>query len=84
METYSDPDNDGLGKVVHGDEDQDIVIDAEHSSREVDLEGDGESVTGVCEDLNYCLRRILFPRLEEEENGVEEELSSFNYLKVRF
>ena len=48
METYTDPDNDGLEKVMHGDEDQDIVIDAEHSSREVDLEGDGESVTGVC------------------------------------
>ena len=32
---------DGLENWMHGDEDQDIVIDTEHASREVDPEEDG-------------------------------------------
>ena len=43
---------------MHGDEDQDIVIDTEHASREVDPEEDGvvpangEAVASVDEGLN--------------------------------
>ena len=44
---------------MHGDEDQDIVIDTEHASREVDPEGEGEAVAGVDEGLNSCLGNIL-------------------------
>ena len=58
--------------MFHGDEDEDNVIDTEHTSREVDPEGDGEAVAGVDEGLNSCLGNIL-PRQEGEENGEEEE-----------
>ena len=57
---------------MHGDEDQDIVIDTEHASREVDPEGQGEAVAGVDEGLISGLGNIL-PRQEGEENGEEEE-----------
>ena len=60
------------------DEDQDIVIDTEHASREVDPEEDGvvpangEAVASVDEGLNSWLGRIL-PKQEEKENEEEEE-----------
>ena len=37
MESYSDSDDDGLKIGMHGDED--IVIDTEHASRQVGMEG---------------------------------------------
>ena len=62
MKTYSDSVNDDLEIVMHGDEMririQDIVIDTEHASREVDPEEDGvvpangEAVASVDEGLN--------------------------------
>ena len=39
MESYSDSDDDGLKIGMHGDEDEDIVIDTEHASRQVGMEG---------------------------------------------
>ena len=64
---------DGLENWMHGDEDQDIVIDTEHASREVDTEGEGEAVAGV--DGNSCLGKIL-PRQEGEEHGEEESINN--------
>ena len=46
MESYCDSDNDGLEIGMHGDEDEDIVIDTEYASRQVDTEGGGEAVAG--------------------------------------
>ena len=59
MESYSDIDNGGSENGMHGDEDQDIIIDTEHASREVDPEGEGEAVAGVDKGLNSCLGNIL-------------------------
>ena len=81
MESCSDSDSndDGLeiGRRRHGHGDEDIVINTEHASKEVDAEGDGEAeaVAGVDEGMNSCLGRIL-PRREGDESGDEEESSS--------
>ena len=48
MESYSDSDDDGLEIGMHGDEDT-IVMDTEHASRQVDTEGGGEAVADVDE-----------------------------------
>ena len=78
MESCSDSDSndDGLeiGRRRHGHGDEDIVINTEHASKEVDAEGDGEAeaVAGVDEGMNSCLGRIL-PRQEGDESGDEEE-----------
>ena len=70
MESCSDSDSndDGLEKGRHGHGDEDIVINTEHASKEVDAEGDGEAeaVAGVDEGMNSCLGRIL-PRREGDE-----------------
>ena len=67
MESCSDSDSndDGLEIGRHGHGDEDIVINTEHASKEVDAEGDGEAeaVAGVDEGMNSCLGRIL-PRRE--------------------
>ena len=72
----SDSNDDGLEIGRHGHGDEDIVINTEHASKEVDAEGDGEAeaVAGVDEGMNSCLGRIL-PRREGEgdESGDEEE-----------
>ena len=47
--SYIDLDNDGLEIGMNGDEDEDIVIDTEHASRQVDTEGGGEAVADVDE-----------------------------------
>ena len=76
MESCSDSDSndDGLEIGRHGHGDEDIVINTEHASKEVDAEGDGEAeaVAGVDEGMNSCLGRIL-PRREGDESGDEEE-----------
>ena len=76
MESCSDSDSndDGLEIGRHGHGDEDIVINTEHASKEVDAEGDGEAeaVAGVDEGMNSCLGRIL-PRWEGDESGDEEE-----------
>ena len=63
MESCSDSDSndDGLEIGRHGHGDEDIVINTEHASKEVDAEGDGEAeaVAGVDEGMNSCLGRIL-------------------------
>ena len=41
--SYIDSDDNGLEIEMHGDEDEDIVIDIEHASRQVDTEGGGEA-----------------------------------------
>ena len=70
MESCSDSDSndDGLEIGRHGHGDEDIVINTEHASKEVDAEGDGEAeaVAGVDEGLNSCPGRIL-PRREGDE-----------------
>ena len=70
MESCSDSDSndDGLEIGRHGHGDEDIVINTEHASKEVDAEGDGEAeaVAGVDEGMNSCLGRIL-PRREGDE-----------------
>ena len=71
MESYSDSDDDWLEIGMNGDED--IVIDTEHASREVDTEGEGEAVTGM--DGNSCLGKI-FPRQKGEEHGKEESINN--------
>ena len=77
----SDSNDDGLeiGRRRHGHGDEDIVINTEHASKEVDAEGDGEAeaVAGVDEGMNSCLGRIL-PRREGEgdESGDEEEANN--------
>ena len=79
MESCSDSDSNDDGRHGHGDED--IVINTEHASKEVDAEGDGEAeaVAGVDEGMNSCLGRIL-PRREgegeEDESGDEEEANN--------
>ena len=74
MESCSDSDSndDGLEIGRHGHGDEDIVINTEHASKEVDAEGDGEAeaVAGVDEGMNSCLGRIL-PRREGDESGDE-------------
>ena len=75
----SDSNDDGLEIGRHGHGDEDIVINTEHASKEVDAEGDGEAeaVAGVDEGMNSCLGRIL-PRREGEgdESGDEEEANN--------
>ena len=76
MESCSDSDSNDDGHEIgrHGHGDEDIVINTEHASKEVDAEGDGEAeaVAGVDEGMNSCLGRIL-PRREGDESGDEEE-----------
>ena len=62
MESCSDSDSNDDGHEIgrHGHGDEDIVINTEHASKEVDAEGDGEAeaVAGVDEGMNSCLGRI--------------------------
>ena len=64
----------GWPNMCNGHGDEDIVINTEHASKEVDAEGDGEAeaVAGVDEGMNSCLGRIL-PRQVGDESGDEEE-----------
>ena len=56
----SDSNDDGLEIGRHGHGDEDIVINTEHASKEVDAEGDGEAeaVAGVDEGMNSCLEEF--------------------------
>ena len=65
MESCSDSDSndDGLEIGRHGHGDEDIVINTEHASKEVDAEGDGEAeaVAGVDEGMNSRSGRSYSP-----------------------
>ena len=62
MESCSDSDSNDDGHEIgrHGHGDEDIVINTEHASKEVDAEGDGEAEAVAREAQFQLIRGKLF------------------------
>lgn len=95
MESCSDSDSndDGLEIGRHGHGDEDIVINTEHASKEVDAEGDGEAeaVAGVDEGMNSRSGRSYSPSgsgfhhsasvRKDDERSQGDQVLTFNQIR---